>query len=825
VVRSASDGTFTVRAKEGRYDVGVKAEGFAGKTLRAQQIAAGMKPVDIVLEPGVEVTGRVTRGGNPVDNVTIATMSMTEGMQSTTTGPDGTFRLSDLSPGQMMLVVNKQDAFIQEMRNVTAPAHDVNIELPPGGRITGHVVDKVTHQPVTQFQAGVSTARGNAGMVIQTPPMLKSFNSDDGSFTLENVKPGQTQVVVNAPGYTAGRVPNVEIEEGKSAPDVTVELETGVKLTGKVTGPDGTPLAGVTVAQDSNQRGGRVMRFDGGMGQTVTDPNGEYTIEALEPGEKTFSYTRTGYVSETRTVTLSGKEMRSDVQLSSGLRVSGQVVTDGGGPVADALVRASSASDSMFGREAHTDASGGFTFEGLAPGHYTFSASKNGYASGISRDVDVASGVPVRVTMKSGGIITGHVSGLTADELQQTTVTAFGSGSGNASAPVDAGGNYRVEGAPVGTVRVSARVGGPMFTGASKSSEPKTVVLEAGGSVTADIEFKSNTVVRGRVTRAGAPMQSASVMFYPKNGRAQTSGTTTADANGVYEISGLADGTYNVQVVDFERLSPFATTYEVKGSGTFDIDIRVSSVRGKVTDATTGQPLADARVEVRTKDNMMNARAAMTDKDGNFFIDGVSRGTYQISADKEGFGNAIRDLDVAESVSDVELKLSPSAGVTLRVVDGRDGRLISAGTQVLDMQGNTVAGLGFRFNQTPEPIKLDLAPGQYRVTLNAQGYALKTVVITSPSTMTVPMTPGGTLLIQSKSSASLRARLIAPDGSSYFRIGMGDGTFQLLASPATTTLQSVAPGTYRLEVLDLSDRVVNTTSVTINEGQQTTISI
>jgi hypothetical protein len=481
----------------------------------------------------------------------------------------------------------------------------------------------------------------------------------------------------------------------------------------------------------------------------------------------------------------------------------------------------------MFGREAHTDANGGFTFEGLAPGHYSFNAQKNGYATGIARDVDVASGVPVRVTMKAGGVISGHVSGLTADELQQTTVMAFGSGTGgSASAPVDAGGNYRVEGAPTGTVRVSARVGGPMFNGSSKSSEPKTVVLEAGGSATADIEFKSSTVIRGRITRAGQPMQSASVMFFPKAGRAQTSGTTTADANGVYEISGLADGSYNVQVVDFDRLTPFATTYDVKGSGTFDIDVRVASVRGKVLDATTSQPLADARVEIRGKDSSsMNTRAALTDKDGTFVIDSVSRGSYQISADKEGFGNTMRDLQVGDTAPDVELKLSPSAGVTLRVVDGRDGRLIAAGTQVLDMQGNTVAGMGFRFNQTPEPVKLDLAPGQYRVTLNAQGYALKTIVVASPSTMTVPMTPGGTLLIQSKSTASLRARLIAPDGSSYFRLGMGDGTFPLLASPATTTLQTVAPGIYRLEVLDAGDRVVNATSVTVNEGQQTTIAI
>ena len=827
VVRSASDGTFTVRVKEGRYDVNVKAEGYAAKTLRAQNVVPGMKPVDVVLEPGVEITGRVTRAGTGVDGVTVMAMSMSEGMNSTQSGADGSFRLTDLTPGSMMLIASRQDAFIQEMRNVTAPAKDVNIELPPGGRIVGHVVDKATHSPVTSFQAGVSTARGGGGMVVQTPPMLKAFTADDGAFTLENLRPGSTQVVVNAPGYTQGRVANVEVQEGKTTPDVTVEMETGVRLVGKVTGPDGSPLAGVAVAPDQSSRGGRVMRFDMMGSTTATDPKGEYTIEALEPGEKSFTFSRSGYVTEQRTVNLTGKEVRSDVQMSSGLRIAGTVVTEGGAPVADALVRASSASDSMFGREAHSDANGNFQFEGLAPGHYTFNAAKSGYASGIVRDVDVSTGAPVRVTMKSGGTISGHVSGLTAEELQQTTVFASAAGTGSSSAPVDVGGNYRMEGAPTGTVRVVARVGGG-FGGGAKSSEPKSVVLDPGSSATADIEFKSNTTIRGRVTRAGKAMPNAVVMFFPKGGKAQTNASATADGNGVYELTGLADGPYNVSVVNFDRMSPFATTYEVKGSGTFDIDIRTSSVRGHVLDATSGQPLDKARVEVRPKgsDTMLGSSAQMSGPDGSFTIDDVSRGSYQISADKEGFGNAVKDLVVDETPSDVELKLSPSAGITLRVVDARDNRLIAAWPHTVDSQGRSLDDGGFRFNSTPAPLQLDVAPGTYRVTLYAMGYASKTITVTAPSSQQVPMSPGGTLLIKSKSSSSdLRFRLVNPDGTFYARGGFNEGAFTLLPSPGVTTFQNVAPGTFRLEVLDKTDRVVNTTSVTINEGQPTTVEI
>jgi len=53
VIRTGNDGTFSMRVKEGTYDVGFSREGFAGKTLRAQQVSASSKPLEVTLEPGV----------------------------------------------------------------------------------------------------------------------------------------------------------------------------------------------------------------------------------------------------------------------------------------------------------------------------------------------------------------------------------------------------------------------------------------------------------------------------------------------------------------------------------------------------------------------------------------------------------------------------------------------------------------------------------------------------------------------------------------------------------------------------------------------------
>ena len=357
-VHTGTDGTFNLRVKEGSYDVVFKRERFATKTLRAQSVSASSKPVEVKLDPGVEISGRVVRNGVGIEGANVNAMG--EDMPANTvTASDGSFTLTDLTPGQMMVNVMKMDSFIQQMRTITAPAHDVVIELPAGGRITGRVVDKSNHSPVTSFQAGISLSRGGGGMVIALPPMLKSFTSDDGTFTLENVPSGPTQLVVSAPGYTTARIPGLNVEDGKTLADVEVSLDTGVRLTGRVTGPDGSPVAGVSVREaGSNVGPARIMT--GMESGATTDPNGEYTIDAVDPGQKTFTFARQGYLTIDKSVSLSGREVRLDVQLSSGIPVTGVVVTEGGAPVADASVNAMSAANSSFGNGVRTDAGGNF---------------------------------------------------------------------------------------------------------------------------------------------------------------------------------------------------------------------------------------------------------------------------------------------------------------------------------------------------------------------------------------------------------------------------------------------------------------------------------
>lgn len=817
VVRTGADGKFTMRVKEGTYDVGFKREGYAGKTMRGQQISATSKPIEVTLEPGVEISGRVTRGGMPVEGVNVVPIGgSVDQMMPVQTLPDGTFRISDLTPGEMMIAFSKREEFIQLTRAVNAPANDVNVDLPPGGRISGRVVDKNSHAPVKTFEAGIIPSRSGGGMMMMIAPSMQSITSEDGSFVLENVPVGALTLAVNAPGYVQTRVPNLTLESGKAIENVEVAMETGVRVTGHVTGPDGSPAGGALVRIDA-MAGGRMMR-GGGMNDpyTTADPSGEYTLDNVEPGEKTLVFSRSGLISTSKTVTLSGDHMQVDAQLGSGVHAAGIVVNEGGTPIADAQVRAQSAADPGFGRGVRSDGSGSFSFDGLAAGRYQFTASKEGYAEAIVRDYDVTTNGLIRLTLRSGGTITGHVTGLSDAELQNATIFVS-SPNGNASAPVDSSGNYHIDGAPLGTVNVSARAGA---MASSRTAPAKAVQVDAGAAVTVDFDFTGDANVKGRVTRNGEAMAGAMVMFSApgRNERVST------DSNGRYEVQGLENGKYNVTVMDLGR-GTFSVPYTVDGSATFDIDMHGTIVRGHVVDGTTGEPLKDATVTISridTGNGRVSPTPAPTDAGGNFSFDMIPAGTYKAQAEIGGYGTGTLEVSVTDNgTAPVEFQLTPTPGVLLRVIDARPPQpALSAhyfAVSAADPK-DTDSGWVRMMSSSTEPIRINLKPGLWHVTVSADGYASQTIDVTSPGQRVVGLTPGGTILVSATDANAVMGRLLDTTGRVY-----GERGFKVVLDPLQWPVPNVAPGVYQLQLLDNKGKVLKSQQVTVVDGQTVTV--
>jgi uncharacterized GH25 family protein len=818
-VLSASDGTFTVRVKEGTYDFAFRREGYAPKSVRGQTVSAISTPtVEARLEPAVEITGRVVRNGAGVENVRIFSFGPGGGGEvNVVTGPDGSFTIGGLAAGALRIMARKDEDFINEMRNVTAPSRDLVIELPAGGRVSGRVVDKQTGKPVTAFQAGISISRAGGGMVMMAPPLMRDFTSDDGSFVLEGVPTGAVVLAANAPGYSSGRL-NLNVEEGKPLGDIELQLDTGIKLTGRVTAPNGTALSDVTVRVMPSPTGG--FATSGMERMAITDSNGEYTIDALEAGDETVLFSHAKYSEQRKTVALKGRETKLDVQLASGLRITGTVVTDSGAPVPDADVEAYSSSGF---ESARTNASGAFEFETTTPGRYRFTATKTGYAQGILEDVDVGSGTPVRITLGSGGTIYGRVIGLTPKELGDATVEAY-AGRAMAQGTIDANGNFRIEGVPAGTVQVNAS-SGMGLTGSARRSSPVTVELAPGGSQQVDITFRGDIVISGRVLRNGVPIPGATIYFNPRATTSRASAMSPTDSEGRYTVQGLEEGEYNVTVGD--RNAPYSTTYQVRGTATYDIDYRTASMRGRVLDVATNEPIANVAVQLRNtlpQEGFRSGRGAVTDAAGAFILDSVAPGNYTLTATKEGFASDPRDVFVGESApADVELRMARNEGVTLVVLDARDNRPVAARASVFDMQGRLVLEPRMMFGGAePGDLKLAVGPGTYTATVTATGYAPRNIRFQSPSKDTVRLSPGGTLIVRSKHNNPVRIRFIDANGLPYPRFSNFPSYRELAPSPGTTPMPNMAAGTYTMQLLGENDAVLQSKQVVVVEGQTVT---
>jgi hypothetical protein len=804
IVRTKADGTFSMRLREGAYDFAITAPGHAPRTLRAR-VSANAAPLEVTLEPGVQISGRVTRGGSPVEAVDVFTISGAD-IPPVRTDFDGRFRITDLAPGEVMLAFKKPADFIQVTRAVTAPAGDVVVNLPDGGRIAGRVLDKSTRQPVKSFDAGLS--RGGAALMVT--PAMRAFTTDDGSFAIDGVAVGSHTLAVNAPGYVMARIPNVNVESGKSVDDIEVALERGVRVSGRVTGPDGGAAGGVLVRVDpaASTRGAAMNDPF-----TLTDPDGEYLLDSVDPGPTTLAFSRSGLLTVRKNVTLSGSSAEVDAQLGAGSSISGLVVFDSGAPVANAEVRAWSAAEAT-DKSALTDESGTFGIANVAAGHYEITAAKAGFGSATLRDVEIPAAGTLRIQIKRGGVIEGRLTGLSPAELPSTTVQAWTTDGGNASASADETGHYRIDGAPAGTVRVSASARTP--AGSVRNAATKSVQLVPGTTANVNFDFAADIVVSGHITRNGTPLPGVAVSFVPASA-AQRYARTVADGNGRYEITGVDNGSYTVTVLDSER-GPYSTRDQVNGSSTFDIDLKGVRLAGRVSDASTGGAIADAFVELRrTSGGVPDRRSTLSDANGGFSFDEVVAGSFEARVQKAGYGAVTVGAAVNEAgTPPLEVKLVPSSGVALRVIDGRDARPLNGWYHAEAGGGESFDGA---IAGTAEPAPIALAAGSYRLTVGAAGYAPRTLTIIAPGQETIALTPGGTIIVSSTSETFAFLRIIDNAGQPIrFGPGPASGTIRVDPAPGQTRIANITPGTYVVQLV-VDGNVLRSAPVTVREGE------
>src|SRR5262249_46751655 len=147
------------------------------------------------------------------------------------------------------------------------------------------------------------------------------------------------------------------------------------------------------------------------------------------------------------------------------------------------------------------------------------------------------------------------------------------------------------------------------------------------------------------------------------------------------------------------------------------------------------------------------------------------------------------------------VELSPAAGLSLSVVDARDGRPLEAIVVVRDQARHIVANSHSGVDEDGT-LNIPLADGRYLLSTSATGYGTATLPATAPAQgLRMALTPGGTLVIESARALQGLARLVQPDGEEYVRCWC-NGIAEIELAGRRTTVEHVTPGSYTLELLD-----------------------
>ncbi len=277
-----------------------------------------------------------------------------------------------------------------------------------------------------------------------------------------------------------------------------------------------------------------------------------------------------------------------------------------------------------------------------------------------------------RIQGGQGGSISGHLTGLAADDHLKGQIWAFSTDSStlvqdptggtyymSAGAAIEADGSYRIVGLLPGDYWVLADVYGyvqQLYDGV-QDLDRATLVTVADGADHGDVDFTMQAIPTGDGSITGTivdesngrPIEGVSVYAMSLDDPNLT-GWGVSGPDGTYEIPKLVGGSYLVQVY---AMGYFPELYDntmdpndarpvqvVEPNATPGIDFALSQgsgISGRVTD-DNGNPVVGASVQVMSSDlsgSDPNGRSfggwAFTDDNGDYLVTGLPSGEYLVA--------------------------------------------------------------------------------------------------------------------------------------------------------------------------------------------------
>jgi hypothetical protein len=724
--RTDAEGSFALEGvAESGNDIAVRKAGYV--TAKVPGFRVGVAAA-VVLRTGLPLSGVVlaSDGKTPVKSAVVR-IECKDAAVFAEADAEGRFMVRELAPGRVLVAADGGERGIREITGIAIPqppATLLTVVLEPAPELRGRVLDAATRNPIARANVYAISGRRH----------LWTRSAADGSFVIRPAQAGDWVLGAVASRYvqTTRRLSRAQ----RTDKPVELLLREGVTISGRVTDDERRPVGTARVRVLENSRSGPAAA-------ALAGEDGTFTLRRV-PAVETLRLVATHPDFEPASLGdlgLKPGEKRTGVAfaLSRGATVAG-TVTARSAPLADArviLTFGRSGIDapprSLAGPEwswprATTGADGRFRIGGLAPGEYTVTASKTGYARESTEGVVVAGHRgPQQLVFALGpeAVISGSVRGKrgsgVADQFIRAAPTDAAIRFGG-SAQTLADGSFRIDGLKPGVTYILTVSSG------LASGQRKTVVAPAEG---VEMTGTGTGRIEGRVIDSGGRPVTEFQVIAQNDGRNRVNPVRQdiSSESGEFALENVPATLLEVRAVakGYQPARIGGITLE-EGETHSGVELTLSRgvvLRGRVTDALSGAPLPNIDVQAEGAPS-----GVTTETDGSFEIGSLPPGKVRVTARGSEYTPTTQVVEAGENAASIELKLSAGASVSAVVVSS--GGEPQAGAQATLTQAGQDSFNGTKATAGPDGRLLfsHLAPGRYTLSAGIAGRYAKPVDLT-----------------------------------------------------------------------------------------------
>ncbi|MEY9091683.1 carboxypeptidase regulatory-like domain-containing protein [Paenibacillus sp. RC84] len=766
------------------------AAGTGFDSLTGQVITAGPATSSIAVVTAGGVTGTVYNGMTALPLAGAALQLANAQNQvpvNQTSGTGGAYGFSNLAPGAYNLTVSFA-GFVAQTVPVTVSAGTVtplDITLrPQPASLSGTVAD----------QAG--NVLPGAVIRVQSPfgAIVAETTADAAGQYRLSVPAGTYTVIATANGFQS-EVDTLQLQPAQS---VSASFNLAA-LPGTVSGVitvsgTGTPLAGALV-EALNERGQQIAA-------AVSAADGSYAINSLAPGNYRIRASEAAF-----TMDIAGAAVRAGQTATVNIGLSpapgtltGQV-TDAlsGVPLSGAVVHVVTV-EGITAATTVTDAGGTYVINSLQPANYTITFSETAYASQTT-GVSIAPGAQsvLNIALQQlAGSITGMVTDLNGNPLENAVVRVFMNSFVVATLNADQNGQFDIHGLAPGSYMVRAETPGyqRQLIGA---------FIQPGETVEVDFALAPQPgTLTGTVTAGTSPVPGAVLVVRQTDN--SVIGRTITSADGTYVLEELAPGTYTAAVFADglqTQIKGFSITAGQTTTVSFNLEPLPGIVAGTVYNASTNQLLADIPVAVRIVDtNGLVIQSLFTDQFGAFTAPNLAPGSYTAIVSSTDFQtNLVSFLIAAGQTTTIRVGLIPSPGqISGTVTDaGMDTGISGAAIRISNYTGTLIATV---LTDSSGYFRAEgLAPDTYIVTASQTGFQQGSIgaIVSSGQTTTTglsllplpgsvggaisPAVDGTVIQIYDRNNLLINEELVTAGNGTFRFDSLAPGAYIVTATP------------------------------------------